>query len=190
MTRAALLRSWFVSPPLSGKWTVLWILATLPVAVLIRRSMNCPDMIGECCTPFFLFVLASAILLGWKGAILAAASSAAVSLWLHAGHGHPMFGSRGELVALTVFFFYCALIIGCVEFVRSAFVRLSRVADPEEHSSGIIFSREDGQAWASWPGNSSPIRLGPEPEVTAMMRDFVSQVELADRLARRSSNAA
>jgi hypothetical protein len=189
MTRAALLRSWFVAPPLSGKWTILWILAALPVAFLIRQSMNCPDAIGECCTPLFIFVLASAVLLGWKAAIFAAVSAGAVSIWLYSGPGHVMDGG-GELAGMTLFLFYCALIIGCVEFVRSAFARLSRVSVPEEHSSGIIFSREDGHAWASWPGNSAPIRLGPDTEVTAMMRDFVSQVELADRLARRSSSAA
>jgi hypothetical protein len=189
MTRAVLLRSWFVSPPLSGKWTILWVLAALPVASLIRHSMNCADAIGECCTPLFVFVLASAVLLGPKAAILAAVSSGAVAIWLYSGAGRPMHGG-GELAGMTLFLFYCALIIGCVEFVRSAFVRLSRVSLPEEHSSGIIFGREDGHAWASWPGNSAPIRLGPDTEVTAMMRDFVSQVELADRLARRSSSAA
>src|SRR5262249_786662 len=77
-----------------------------------------------------------------------------------------------------------------------SFARFSRIASTKERSSGVIFSLEGGQAWASWPGSPAPVRLGPEHEVTVMMQDFIAQVELGHRLAgpaaerAKDSNAA
>ncbi|WP_156457700.1 hypothetical protein [Altererythrobacter sp. Root672] len=52
--------------------------------------------------------------------------------------------------------------------------------------SGVIFSLRDGEVWASWPGNPNAVRLGEVGEVSAMMRDFLQQVELGERLNRKS----
>ena len=92
---------------------------------------------------------------------------------------------RGEVFGLLLFFVYCALIIGGVHFTRQTFARYSRLSSRTEWSSGVIFSLEDGQAWASWPGNHSPVRLGPEEEVSAMMEDFIAQVQLGKHLNGR-----
>lgn len=47
----------------------------------------------------------------------------------------------------------------------------------------IIFSLDDGCVWASWPDrDSSAVRLGGYHAVTAMMRDFLAQSALAERL--------
>jgi len=36
----------------------------------------------------------------------------------------------------------------------------------------------------SWPGNSSPVRLGPDGEVSEMMQDFIAQVHLGRRFEK------
>jgi hypothetical protein len=195
LTRTALQRSWFVLPPLRGKWAIGWGLLSLPAAALIRSSMDCPDAIGECCTPFFVLVLLTAILLGFLPAVATAIGSAAVSLLLYSPTASAMpmqmaVHSDGEFWGMALFFFYCAIIIGAVEFARRSFARYSRIYNPQESSSGVIFSLEDGQAWASWPGSPSPVRLGPEHEVTVMMHDFIAQVELGQRLAERTDGQA
>jgi len=48
--------------------------------------------------------------------------------------------------------------------------------------SGVALRRF--QAWVSWPGSPSPVRLSPDGEVSEMMRDFVAQVELGRRFDR------
>ena len=46
---------------------------------------------------------------------------------------------------------------------------------------GIIFSLENDEVWASWPSGPS-INLGSRFEVSAMMRDFLDQEDVAARL--------
>jgi len=181
----------FVEPPLSGKWILPWLILSLPVAALIRSSMHCPDSISECCTPFFVLALFTAVALGTWPAIATMLTSAAVSVFLFSSASGrfglvrmPM-SSEGEVFGLLLFFVYCALIIGGVHFTRQTFARYSRLSSRTEWSSGVIFSLEDGQAWASWPGNHSPVRLGPEEEVSAMMEDFIAQVQLGKHLNGR-----
>ena len=55
----------------------------------------------------------------------------------------------------------------------------------ESEAGGIIFSLERGQVWASWPGTDSNVVLGGKGVVTEMMRDFLAQVELGERLTAR-----
>jgi hypothetical protein len=52
----------------------------------------------------------------------------------------------------------------------------------EAEGSGIVFSLEGGRVWASWPGRDSHVVLGAKEEVAEMMRDFLAQVELGERL--------
>ena len=73
--------------------------------------------------------------------------------------------------------------------IRIGVVRLLRMRDDAERASGVIFSLERGQAWASWPG-AATVRLGPHKEVAAMMEDFLAQVELGERLADRYAPSA
>lgn len=47
----------------------------------------------------------------------------------------------------------------------------------------IIFSSQDGYVWASWQETDISIRLGRHEMVSAMMRDFLAQVALGERLA-------
>lgn len=192
MTHTNISQSWFVAPPLRGAWpAVFWILLSLPVATAIRSVMNCGEVIGECCTPLFLYVMVSAVLLGPLVALVTTGASAAVSLILFSEQANRVkMGPDGEFWGLALFLIYCFLIVGAVESVRRSFVRFSRLAGGRERSSGVVFSLEGGQAWANWPGAPSPVRLGPENEVTEMMQDFVAQVKLGRRLDRRIGNVA
>ncbi|MCH8616016.1 hypothetical protein LZ016_07875 [Sphingomonas sp. SM33] len=46
----------------------------------------------------------------------------------------------------------------------------------------IIFSLRDGYVWASWPGTNASVRLGRYEMVPAMMRDFLEQDALGQRM--------
>jgi hypothetical protein len=52
----------------------------------------------------------------------------------------------------------------------------------EPVTSAIIFSLVDGFVWACWPGTSASVRLGDHEPVIEMMRDFLAQCDLGDRL--------
>jgi len=49
----------------------------------------------------------------------------------------------------------------------------------------VIFSVEDGIVWASWPGTSETVELGSYYIVVTIMRDFLAQYDLGERLAGR-----
>jgi hypothetical protein len=53
------------------------------------------------------------------------------------------------------------------------------IGQPREN---LIFSLVNGFVWASWPGTIASVKLGTQGPVTAVMRDFLSQCELGDRL--------
>ena len=65
-----------------------------------------------------------------------------------------------------------------------------RPARPDGIAAPVVFSLEGGQAWASWYGSHSWVRLGPENEVAEMMRDFLAQRELAKRLEGAAVSSA
>jgi len=48
----------------------------------------------------------------------------------------------------------------------------------------LIFSLAEGFVWASWPGTRASVKLGIQTSVTAVMRDFLAQCELGERLAK------
>lgn len=191
MTRAALLRSWLIAPPLGGLWVVAWTAVALPIAALLDWTMDCPDVLGECCTPFFIFILFTAFLLGWRAGIISALASTAASLWLDSGHSTymSMHVHRTDVWEAAVFLGVGFAIIGSVEMIRRTIARFARLPNPNEYSSGVIFSLEEGQAWASWPGEAVPVRLGPQQEVAAMMGDFLNQIEVGQRLGRSAGAA-
>lgn len=55
----------------------------------------------------------------------------------------------------------------------------------EEFQSAVIFSSRNGRVFASWPGTSTSLDLGPPDGVAEMMRDFLAQCEIGERLAKR-----
>ena len=46
----------------------------------------------------------------------------------------------------------------------------------------LIFSLIDGYVWVSWPGTVTSVKLGAEEPVRLMMKDFLAQCEVGDRL--------
>jgi hypothetical protein len=89
---------------------------------------------------------------------------------------------RSDLEGLSIFLGYSAFSILFVCLFRMTAARSLRQADSQERASGIVFSLEDGEAWASWYGVDAPVRLGSPDEVVPMMEDFLAQVELGKRL--------
>ena len=52
-----------------------------------------------------------------------------------------------------------------------------------ERDLGIIFSLRDGYVWASWLDSEASVRLGRHDVVTSMMRDFLAQDAIGQRLS-------
>lgn len=181
MGRTRFFRRLLVAPPLSGKLAIACTVAAIGLPTLVRYSVNGMVM-GVDCLPYCPFVLLSAILMGWRYAAVVALVSVLICDYLFMGVPYQLFESDTDLFAIAVFLSYCSLIIGVVQGVRVLVAQFPRRADPDEVSSGVIFSLEGGQAWASWPGADSPVQLGPCDEVTEMMEDFLAQVELGKRL--------
>ena len=48
----------------------------------------------------------------------------------------------------------------------------------------LVLSLRDDQVWASWPDDRVAIRMGEHDAVLAVMRDFIRQSELGERLTR------
>ena len=177
MTIVGLLRKWVVATPIAGKQALLCAVVAVAVPTLIRASVdNIVTGIGF--TPYFPFVLLAAILVNWKGATIVALFSAALGDALFVGPRYLLFEEPTDVFGVGVFLVASALIIGFVHAIRTAFTDL---VGPTA-KGGVIFSLKNGQAWASWPTASYNLRLGPRDDVTEMMKDFVAQVELAERL--------
>ena len=61
--------------------------------------------------------------------------------------------------------------------------------DNEVAVGEIIFSLIDDAVWASWPGKEGSVELGRADAVSYMMRDFVAQCDLGERLSDRKSSS-
>ena len=46
----------------------------------------------------------------------------------------------------------------------------------------IVFSLRDGFVWVSWPETEAALKLGRHEAVTLMMRDFLAQDDLGQRV--------
>ena len=53
----------------------------------------------------------------------------------------------------------------------------------------IIFSLMNGAVWATWPRKGNSVELGESDAVTFMMRDFLAQCDLGERLARHKGSS-
>ena len=196
MIRKLNLRRLLASQPLSGRFALL----VGAIAVLIPTGLLAAfdgTATAVAVAPYVPFILISALLLTWWNASLVAVVSAVIDdvffvgtphrllagPWAHADRTpHRLLEGPEDVFMLGVFMLVAAMIIGFVQLVRRMVV--DRAA--AEERSGIIFSLEDGQAWASRPGLGTPVRLGPEAEVADMMQDFLAQRELAQRLNKSS----
>ena len=55
----------------------------------------------------------------------------------------------------------------------------------DDPKRAVVFSLADGIVWASCASQSAPVRLGNYDTVTYMMRDFLAQCDLGERMALR-----
>lgn len=140
---------------------------------IVRHALH-GTVVGCEFTPYLPFVLFSAILLGWWQAGLVALAAVAILGGMFAAptNGHvdmPCF-----LSGAGIFLASSAMTIGVVILVRRM-LAASLGRDPDESASGIIFSVERGEVWATWRGSGPPLRLGPKRHVGKVMEEFLSE---------------
>ena len=189
MTRISLLNKWLLKTPLPWSRALPWGVVAIAIPSLIRVAMARHVMWMDCCTPYFPFVLLSAVLLGWKRAALVAVIAAIMSDFLFVHSPYMVSGISYDMLHFTTFLSFSALIIALVHLVRRVAKDVLRLTVSGEPTSGIVFSTEAGQAWASWYGSSTPLRLGPQDDVAQMMRDFLANVELGKRLTGQTDES-
>ena len=180
MTRQALLNRWLEGDVLTGRLALLLALAVVAVPTAIRVGVD-GVVTGIAVTPYFPFMMLAAILLAWWAAGLVALVSATIADILFIGPPNQFLETPTDLFAVGMFLLGSGLMIGFVALVRRA-AELHRNGRKDAPSSGIVFSLEKGEAWASWYERPLKVRLGQQEEVAAMMEDFLAQLELAKRL--------
>ena len=169
------------APRVVGPLAILFALAALAIPTGIL-SLDHALPAGACCTTYFPFIALSAVLLEPIYAATVAIGSAGLADAMFMGPRYQLFESPMDTFGDTTTLISAALIIALVCLFRWALARRSHAtASP----SGIIFSLEKGDAWASWKGSGGPVRLGPHEEVEEMMQDFLAQLELGRRLNKR-----
>lgn len=170
-----------LAPPATGARAFGYGIALIAVPTVIRLLLGLAiDRLPF--FPYLPFVIVAAIVLEWKSAAATALGSWIVADLLFMGPRYQLgFGSY-EVIGFIIFMTSAALLIVLAEAVRVIVENSLRPTRPDGFSTPVVFSLEGGQAWASWYGSHSWVRLGPEDDVAEMMRDFLAQRELAKRL--------
>lgn len=182
-SRSAVLKTVLRAAPLNAGWALLFGVAAIIVPTFIRAAVPGSGP-GIVFTLYIPFVLLAALLLRARHAALVALGSAVVANFLFMGHPFRIALAPGDLFGVGAFLLSSALIIG---FVRAARRLVTDPGPPAtgEEARGVVFSAEGGQAWASWYNARPSVRLGPQTEVAVMMEDFLAQMAVGERLARR-----
>ncbi len=169
-----------LAPPQTGKTGLLLSILLIAVPTAIRLSVD-GYVTGIGFTPYTPFVLLAALLVGWRPAIAIAVSCAVFGDILFVGP-RQLFEGPTDIFGMIAFLTTSALIIGLVEAARAIIENTLRPARQDGKPAPVVFSLQGGDAWASWYGSHSWIRLGPKDEVAEMMEDFLAQLELGKRL--------
>lgn len=165
----------------TGGWALFWAVAAAVIPTLIRYSFD--GIVTGCgAITYVPFIFLSALFLGWRFAVPVAIASGYFADALFMGHDYLLLEGPTDIYGMTAFLAGSGLMIAAVEAVRSELQKMPGPAGNRDRTAGIVFSLEDGQAFASWYGNPSAIRLGSQEEVAEMMEDFLAQLELAKRL--------
>lgn len=173
------LTRWLRAPLVRGRWALLCGVAAVAIPTVVRVWAQ-GSVTGCEFTPYLPFVLLSAILLRWWHAGAVALASVAVFSGLFVGPPNEFFEQSCAISAVGIFLAASAMIIGVAVVVRRSIAGI--LGHPDETSGGVIFSLEEGQVWASWHGQGPPLCLGSRTRVGKMMKDFLAQEELAQRL--------
>jgi hypothetical protein len=177
-------KSWLFAPPFHGMQAVTLTIAGIAIPTLIRLAMVA-GIDDSTCTIFCPFVLIVSILCGWRYAAVTAIGSAISCNTILMGWPYRFHFTQAELEGLGTFLFYSFLLIGTIWLFRTTAARSLRQAGARANGSGVVFSLDNGQTWASWYGVDAPVRLGPPEEVIPMMEDFIAQAKVAKRLKDR-----
>lgn len=176
---------WLILPPISGKRAIAWSIAAVAMPT-VGRALVDGAVTGIAFIAYVPFVLLSAVFLSWRYAAIVAIASAAIVDALFVGAPYALVEGPADVFGVVVFLGASSLIIALVQTMRTVVKHHGRPAGAVD---GVIFSEERGQAWASWPGASYYVRLGPQDQVAKMMEDYLAQVELAKRLNRAAQNS-
>lgn len=185
LLRTRISKSWLFKPPLRGAWTLGLVIAAIAIPTMIRLAMS-HGVDDEACTIFSPFVLAVSILCGGRYALAVALGSALACNTILMGTPYSFHVERSEIEGLSTFLGYSLFVILIVHLFRLTAARSLRQAGAGQRESGVVFSLDRGQAWASWYGIDAPVRLGAAEEVVPMMEDFIAQVNVAKRLRDRT----
>jgi len=134
-------------------------------------------------TPYLPFVLISAILLGWKEAVVVALISVVLLDGLFFGLPQAIHQGPCFLTAAGIFLASSALMIGIVVLVRRIVADL--LGQSDRALGADILSLDMGEVWLSRNGRGPPVCLGSQASVSKMMKDFLAQEELGNRLNGR-----
>jgi len=173
-----------LAPPATGMRALFYGIALIAIPTVIRLLLGLiVDRLPF--IPYIPFVIVGAMVLSWEYAAGTAVMSWVVADLLFTEPRYQLNFGADELAGFTIFLVSAVLIIALSKAVRAIVESSLRPARPDGIAAPVVFSLEAGQAWASWYGSHSWVRLGPEREVAEMMRDFLAQRELAERLDRK-----
>ena len=180
LNRADLYR-WLRALPLNGWMAIACGVTALAIPTAVRAAIS--GVITGCeFTPYLPFVLISAVLLRWWQAALVALAAVTIL-------GGFFLGPNAAFLNLDCFLSGSAIFLGASAMMIGFAVVLRRVIEanqrPSDSHSGVIFSLEDDQVFASWHGQGAPIRLGSKKRVAAMMEDFLAHADKDSKLPRR-----
>jgi hypothetical protein len=171
-----------LAPPARGPRATFYGLMLIAVPTVIRLLI---DPVLGLRMPFFAylpFIILAAALLDWKAAGGVALASWVVADLLFIAPKFKLNFGTIDIIGFMIFAASSVLIIAMVEAVRMIVDNSLRPARPGGFSTPVVFSLDRGQAWVSWHGSHSWVRLGPDDEVAEMMRDFLAQRKIAKRL--------
>lgn len=172
------LKKWLLLTPQVGKSALIVAVVAIGLPTILQVSLD-GTVSGSGLLLYFPFVTLAAILLEWKAATIIMLVSAMLADWLVSGPHHRLLEQPADIFELAMFLSGSTVIILLVHANRTTFAEL---VGPTS-KTGVFFSLEKDQAWASWPEAGFHLRLGPQDEVASMMRDFLAQCELSERLA-------
>jgi hypothetical protein len=175
-----------LTPPATGKKAVFYGFVLISIPTVTRLLLD--DLLSQ--LPFITylpFVIVAAMVLAWRYAAITAVVSWLAADLLFMSPQYQLTLDTREILGFVVFQGSAALVIALVETVRTIVENSLRPIRPGGFAAPVVFSERDGQAWASWYGSHSWVRLGPEEEVAEMMTDFLAQRELGKRLVSNLS---
>lgn len=153
-----------------GWWTFLLAAGVLAIPTIIRAAVD--GVVTGCeFTPYLPFVFISAFLMRWWQAGALALTSVAILGGLFGGS--RAFELPCFMSAAGIFVGASAIMVGIAVLVRFYLARGNR--EPDHLASGVVFSLDKGEVWASWNGHDAPVRLGSRRKVSEMMQDFLAQ---------------